>query len=85
MCRYFPAGTDILHTAVASEDKDVYVVAGTYQGKLSVAMVNVGEKDKSVQLTLPCPMENASFINMRKIFNPRMPMDFLFPRKRDFI
>ena len=60
MCRYFPAGTDILHTAVASENKDVYVVAGTYQGKLTVAMVNVGEKDKSVQLTLPRPMENAS-------------------------
>ena len=34
MCRYFPAGTDILHTAVALEDKDVYVVAGTYQGCL---------------------------------------------------
>ena len=58
MCRYFPAGTDILHTAVALEDKDVYVVAGTYQGKLTVAMVNVGEKDKSGQLTLPRPMED---------------------------
>ena len=84
MCRYFPAGTDILHTAVASEDKDVYVVAGTYQGKLSVAMVNVGEKDKSVQLTLPCPMENASLYKYEENLQPKDTDGFPVPQETGF-
>lgn len=84
MCRYFPAGTDILHTAVASEDKDVYVVAGTYQGKLTVAMVNVGEKDKSVQLTLPRPMENASLYKYEENLQPKDADGFPVPQKTGF-
>lgn len=84
MCRYFPAGTDILHTAVASEDKDVYVVAGTYQGKLTVAMVNVGEKDKSVQLTLPCPMENASLYKYEENLQPKDADGFPVPQETGF-
>lgn len=60
MCRYFPAGTDILRSLVASTDKDIHVVAGTYEGKLTVAMVNVGQKDRHIRLTLPQTMENAS-------------------------
>ena len=61
MCRYFPTGTDILHSSVTSADQDIYVVAGTYKGKLTIALVNVGEKDKTVRIALPQPMENASF------------------------
>lgn len=60
MCRYFPAGTDILHSSVVSIDKDIYVVAGMYKGKLTIAMVNVGKKDKNVRISLPKAMENAS-------------------------
>ena len=84
MCRYFPAGTDILHTAVALEDKDVYVVAGTYQGKLTVAMVNVGEKDKSVQLTLPRPMENASLYKYEENLQPKDADGFPVPQETGF-
>ena len=36
------------------------MVAGTYKGKLTVALVNVGEKDKNIRITLPQPMDNAS-------------------------
>lgn len=60
MCRYFPTGTDILHSSVTSTNQDIYVVAGTYKGKLTVALVNVGEKDKNIRITLPQPMDNAS-------------------------
>lgn len=60
MCRYFPTGTDILHSSVASTEQDVYVTAGTYKGKLTIALVNVGEKDKNIRITLPQPMDNAS-------------------------
>lgn len=79
MCRYFPAGTDILGTAVASEDKDVYVVAGTYQGKLTLALVNVGDKDKTVRLSLPQTMEDASLYIYEENLQPKSPEGFPVP------
>lgn len=79
MCRYFPAGTDILGTAVASEDKDIYVVAGAYQGKLTLALVNVGDKDKTVRLSLPQTMEDASLYIYEENLQPKSPEGFPVP------
>lgn len=60
MCRYFPTGTDILRSSVQADNKDIYVVAGIHQGKLTVALVNVGNQDQTVRTTLPQPMKSAS-------------------------
>lgn len=79
MCRYFPSGTDILGTAVTSEDKDIYVAAGVYQGKLTLALVNVGEKDKAVRLSLPQPMEDASLYIYEENLQPKNPDGFPVP------
>lgn len=60
MCRYFPTQTDILETKVISKDKSVYAVAGIYQGKVSVAIVNIGKRQKTLNLSLPFPINNVS-------------------------
>jgi hypothetical protein len=60
MCRYFPAGTDVLRSVIATHDKDVYAVVGMHQGQMTVALVNIGSKDRVVKLMLPQPMKSAS-------------------------
>ena len=56
-------------------------MAGTYQGKVTVVMVNVGEKDKSVQLTLPRPMENASLYKYEENLQPKDTDGFPVPQE----
>lgn len=82
MCRYFPAGTDILRSSVSSTDKDIYVVAGQYNGKQTVAMVNVGNKDKEIRLLLPQPMENASLYIYEEENQPKDTDGFPIPMKK---
>ena len=58
MCKYFPKGTNILKTSrVANEG--VFCVAGEYQGHNTIAIVNVGDADKTIQLLLPTVINNA--------------------------
>lgn len=58
MCRYFPTQTDILRTKISVDRQGVYAVAGTYHGKMAVAIVNFGKKDKKLHLTLPFPLSH---------------------------
>lgn len=58
MCRYFPAGADILKTTLNQSDSDIYSVSGMHNGKLTVAIVNVGDKNKAVHLRLPQSLES---------------------------
>lgn len=61
MCRYFPGGTDILKSDVPKKlaERQVYAVAGMYDGQLSVALVNVSDADCSLRLRLPSAMSDA--------------------------
>lgn len=59
MCRYFPAGSDIL-TLSYTPVEGIRMVAAEKDGNLTVAMVNTGNEDKSVALRLPHDIENAS-------------------------
>ena len=60
MCRYFPGGTDILRSVVPNGvERQVYAVAGRYDGQLSVALVNVGDTDCPLRLRLPSAMPDA--------------------------
>ena len=60
MCRFFPAGTDVLKTEIVSVDKSVYAVAGSWEGKTTVALVNVGDEDYNLRIRLPKKMQDAS-------------------------
>lgn len=57
MCRYFPAGSTILKTSFTDPSRKLYAVAGEYGGKLTVALVNVGDRPQPVQLNFPGPVE----------------------------
>lgn len=66
MCRYFPAGTNILR--IESEPaQGVRMVAGTSNGALTVAMVNFGDSDYTVSLSLPTPISNAKLYEYKEI------------------
>ncbi|MDD3507290.1 MAG: hypothetical protein PHY27_02555 [Parabacteroides sp.] len=59
MCRYFQPGSDILKSKVDTADKDIYTVAARHNDKHVVALVNVGDKDKVVTISLPFEMKQA--------------------------
>jgi len=59
MCRYFPAGSDILKFS-CNKKEGTRFAAAEKDGKLTVAMVNTGDEDRSVTLRLPHHIENAS-------------------------
>lgn len=82
MCRYFPAGTDILRSSVSSIDKDIYAVAGQCNGKQTVAIVNVGNKDKDIRLILPQAMKNASVYIYQEENQPKDADGFPTPLKK---
>jgi hypothetical protein len=82
MCRYFPCGTDILRCTVASEDQDVYAVAGIYQRKMTVALGNVGKQDKTLRLSLPQPMESASLYIYEENLQPKDSDGFPIPAQK---
>ena len=58
MCRYFPAGSNIL--AIEAElPQHVKVVAGVKDGKYTVAVVNVGKEAAQLNLHLPKSLKGA--------------------------
>ena len=59
MCRYFPTGSNILKTTL-DRTKGVYAAAGEYQGKYVFAAVNIGDEDRSLDISLPAALENVS-------------------------
>lgn len=59
MCRYFPAGSDILKTEL-NFDENLRVSAAEYNGHYVIAAVNVGEEDKELSISLPEEIDNAS-------------------------
>lgn len=59
MCRYFPAGSDILRLSYKPHN-GVRIVAARKNGDMTVAMVNTSTEDKSVALQLPHAMNNAT-------------------------
>ncbi len=65
MCRYFPAGADILKVN-NSDSSGIRVAACIKDGKLTVAIVNVTDTDIKVKLRLPCPIENARVYNYQE-------------------
>jgi len=59
MCRYFPAGSDILKLSYTPKE-GIRMVAAEKDGNITIAMVNTGNEDTSVALRLPHNIENAS-------------------------
>lgn len=59
MCRYFPADTNIMRIRTDSYGQNIYAVAGVYNGKMTVAVVNYGEKDQYVHIRLPFAVHGA--------------------------
>lgn len=58
MCRYFPAGSNILRTQI-DRTQEVYVTAGEYNGKYVFAAVNIGDADKELHIQLPATIGDA--------------------------
>lgn len=59
MCRYFPAGTDVITTRINSTNPSIFAVTGQSNGKYTIAIVNVGNDDENITLHLPRALENA--------------------------
>lgn len=81
MCRNFPAGSDILKTTLTDTSAGVYAVAGKHNGKLTVALVNVGDEDKTVTLNFSQPMNNAQVYLYEEDQMPKNPDGFPVPVK----
>jgi len=60
MCRYFPAGTEVLKTGINSSNPGVFSVAGRSEQGYTVAVVNVGDTDETITLKLPEAVNNAN-------------------------
>lgn len=56
MCKYFPCGTDILRTS-STEEQGIFSVAGRYKGKMTLAFANVGNANRTIELSLPDRIE----------------------------
>lgn len=59
MCRYFPAGCNIVRTDLPAGN-GIYAVAAIWQGYMTVAMVNISKNDASLRLHLPSPLHEAA-------------------------
>ena len=81
MCRYFPSGTDILHTTVSQQEKDIYVVAGLYKGKMTIGMVNVGKQDQFIRISLPQPMRDVLLYTYEEHRQPKDSDGFPIPQE----
>lgn len=58
MCRYFPTGSTILKTSLTDTAREIYAVASEYEGKLTVALVNVGDEGRQVTVNFPIPLKD---------------------------
>jgi hypothetical protein len=59
MCRYFPAGATILKT-ISDHTQEIFVAVAEYRGQYTIALVNTGDQDKKIKLTMPSIMDKAS-------------------------
>lgn len=60
MCRYFPQGCNILKNSLTSlPEKGIFTVCAERDGRLSFAVVNVGEDDQTLTVELPHKMTDA--------------------------
>lgn len=57
MCRHFPAGSRILKLDGSLPENVAATAAGLPDGTYSVAFVNFGDKDHSIELKLPVPAD----------------------------
>jgi len=69
LSRYFPAGSNILKTTF-DRTQGVYVAAAEYNGKYTMAAVNVGNSDKKLNITFPSNWGNATHY----IYNEENPV-----------
>ncbi len=65
MCRYFPAGSDILSVTLPAVD-GLHSVAAVSDGKLTVAVLNISAKKQQVMLSLPYALKNAKMYRYEK-------------------
>jgi hypothetical protein len=59
MCRYFPAGATVLKTTVDG-GHEVFAAVAEYKGQYVAALVNAGNNDEGIKLTMPYALENVS-------------------------
>ncbi len=59
MCRYFPKGTSILKS-MYNQAHGICMTAGEYEGTHTVAVVNFGDTDKELNISLPFDFQHAS-------------------------
>lgn len=60
MCRYFPQGCNILkNSATSLPENGIFTVCAEKDGKLSFAVVNVGDEDQTLNIVLPHKTANA--------------------------
>jgi hypothetical protein len=78
MCRYFPGGTRILETALEKSD-NIRVVSGEHDGELTLAMVNIGNTDQSLTISLTRPINNARVYTYQEDFRPEDENGFPTP------
>jgi hypothetical protein len=58
MCRYFPAGSDILKCSY-SPNNDVRIIAAKSNGKITIAAVNIGKTDLALTIKIPIFMSGS--------------------------
>ena len=59
MCRYFPKGINIVKTTRTVDD-GIFAVAGRYNGKYTIALVNISDTDKYVKMSFAEPIKNVA-------------------------
>ena len=59
MCRYFPAGCDILKTSVGDGNDGIFTVAARKDGKLTFAVINLNDSQRDVTVKLPQSVKDA--------------------------
>ena len=69
MCRYFPAGSTILHTEMDAQE-GLFVAAAVKDGRHVIAAVNVTDADRELSLRLPAPLEGASLYRYQEENRP---------------
>lgn len=76
MCRYFPAGSDILEST--SDTEGIHVVSAYFNGSLTVALLNLSGEDKKVSVALPYALNSAKMYSYErddyKKYENRPPM-----------
>lgn len=83
MCRYFPAGTDVLNVN-GQLPEEIRAVAGSKDGKFSLALVNVSDKEQIIRLQLPEDLKNVQEFVYQKDFRPKNDLGYPVPNRKNF-